>query len=53
MCAFFPWLRAVGITAGAGLTWLTIPGVTVLLLALSGLVYAVLCRIPVVKTYLI
>ena len=28
-------------------------GVTVLLLALSGLVYAVLCRIPVVKTYLI
>ena len=46
-------LRAVGITAGAGLTWLTIPGVTLLLLALSGLVYAVLRRIPVVKTYLI
>ena len=50
---FLSLLRAVGITAGAGLTWLTIPGVTVLLLALSGLVYAVLCRIPVVKTYLI
>ena len=50
---FLSLLRAVGITAGAGLTWLTIPGVTVLLLALSGLVYAVLCRTPVVKTYLI
>jgi surface polysaccharide O-acyltransferase-like enzyme len=46
-------LKSLGVTASAGLTWLTIPGVTLLILALSALVYEALRRIPFVKTYLI
>lgn len=46
-------LRDLGLTASAGLPLLSIPGICLLLLALSWLVYEVLHRIPVVKTYLI
>lgn len=46
-------LQSLGVTASAGLPLLSIPGVSLLLLTLSWLVYGLLSRIPVVKTYLI
>ena len=45
-------LRDAGITAQA-IPALLIPAVTALILLLGGLVYAVLCRIPIVNRYLI
>ncbi len=46
-------LRGAGITAARWFPALSIPGITLLILFLSGVVYEVLRRIPVVKTYFI
>lgn len=46
-------LQGRGLAASAWFPLLSIPGLTVLILALSWLVYEILHRIPVVKTYLI
>jgi surface polysaccharide O-acyltransferase-like enzyme len=46
-------LRHFGITASAGLPILSIPAITLVIIALSVLVYEVLRRVPIVKTYLI
>lgn len=55
LCHVFPLylLQGWGVTASAWFPWLSIPGLTLLILALSWLVYEILHRIPVVKTYLI
>lgn len=50
---FLYFLRDRGLTAAAALPLLSIPGITLLILGLSWLVYEVLRHIPVVKTYLI
>lgn len=46
-------LQGAGITSAARLPLLTIPGITLLILLLSWLVYEVLARIPVVKDWLV
>lgn len=55
LCHVFPLylLQGRGVAASAWLPLLSIPGLTLLILALSWLVYEILHRIPVVKTYLI
>lgn len=55
LCHVFPLylLQGWGVTASAWFPLLSIPGLTLLILVLSWLVYEILHRIPVVKTYLI